>query len=418
MADMPPRESAVDRFLRYVRIDTQSREGVPKVPSTDGQWTLARELAWELEALGVPDVRVSDSCMVYAKLPAHLAPTGTPAVGFLAHVDTSPAVSGENVRPLVHANYRGGDIALPGDPAQVIPAAALAGHIGDDVITTDGTTLLGSDDKAGVAAIMTLVDTLTRNPRLPHGPIAIGFTADEEVGVGIDQFDVAAFGAAYAYTVDGEALGEINHETWNARLATVTFHGVSAHPGSAKGVLVNAAYALADFLARIPDEIRPEATEDRAGFVHPYAGTLDVAASAVKVILRDFDVDGPTGLDAKERLVREIAAASAARLPGVRVTVDVTDQYRNMNDVLKDHPRLVEHALEATRRAGLTPMTRPIRGGTDGSKLTFRGLPCPNIFTGGHNFHSTREFNSRRGLEKTTETLVHLVQVFVEHPSG
>ncbi len=405
----------VDRFLRYVRIDTQSREGESKVPSTEGQWTLARELAWELEALGVADVRVSDHCMVYARLPGTLAgPAAPPVVGFLAHVDTSPAVSGENVRPVVHANYQGGDLVLPGDPTQIIPAAMLSGLVGDDVITTDGTTLLGSDDKAGVAAIMTLVDTLMQNPKIPRGAIAVGFTADEEVGIGIDRFDVEAFGAAYAYTVDGEALGEINHETWNARLATITFHGVSAHPGSAKGTMVNAVYALGDFLTRIPVDIRPETTDERAGFVHPYAGSLDAAATTVKVILRDFDVAGPTGLDAKERLVRELAAASAARVPGVRVTIDVVDQYRNMDEVLRDHGPLVEYALEAARRAGLTPITRPIRGGTDGSKLTFRGLPCPNIFTGGHNFHSTLEFNSRRGLEKTTETLVHLVEVFAE----
>jgi tripeptide aminopeptidase len=407
----------VDRFLRYVRIDTQSREGEPKVPSTEGQWTLARELAWELEALGVADVRVSDHCMVYARLPGTLAgSTAPPVIGFLAHVDTSPAVSGENVRPVVHGNYRGGDLVLPGDPTQIIPAAMLAGHVGDDVITTDGTTLLGSDDKAGVAAIMTLVDTLMQNPTLLRGTIAVAFTADEEVGIGIDRFDVEAFGAAYAYTVDGEALGEINHETWNARLATITFNGVSAHPGSAKGTMANAAYALGDFLTRIPVDIRPETTDERDGFIHPYTGSLDVAASTVKVILRDFDVAGPSGLDAKERLVRDLAAASAARVPGVRATVDVVDQYRNMHEVLKHHPQLIAHALEATRRAGLTPTTRPIRGGTDGSKLTFRGLPCPNIFTGGHNFHSTLEFNSRRGLEKTTETLVHLVQVFAERP--
>jgi tripeptide aminopeptidase len=265
---------------------------------------------------------------------------------------------------------------------------------------------------------MTLVDTLVENPQVVHGPIAIGFTADEEVGVGIDRFDVEAFGAAYAYTVDGEALGEINHETWSARLATVRFHGVSAHPGSAKGVLVNSAYALAEFLRRLPPEIRPEATEDRVGFVHPYAGTLDVETSTVKVILRDFEVSGPTGLDAKERLVRRLAQESAASIPGVRVEVDVQEQYRNMNEVLKDQPHLVEYALEAARRAGLTPTTRPIRGGTDGAKLTFRGLPCPNLFTGGHNFHSRLEFNSRRGLEKTAETLVHLVQVFEERARG
>ncbi len=218
--------------------------------------------------------------------------------------------------------------------------------------------------------------------------------------------------------MDGEALGEINHETWNARLAIVTFHGVSAHPGSAKGVLVNSAYALSDFLVRLPGEMRPEATEGRTGFVHPYAGTIDVETSSAKVILRDFDVAGPTGLDAKERVVRELAGGCAARMPGVRVEVEVRDQYRNMNDVLKDQPHLVVYAIEATTRAGLTPATRPIRGGTDGSKLTFRGLPCPNLFTGGHNFHSRLEFNSRRGLEKTTETLVHLVQVFAERATA
>jgi tripeptide aminopeptidase len=418
----PPRESVVDRFLRYVRVDTQSREGASEVPSTPGQWTLARQLATELQALGVEQVHVDDACMVYARVPGTVpAAEAPPVVGFLAHLDTSPAVSGANVQPIVHADYRGEDLVLPGDPSQIISPAiypALAGMVGDDVITTDGTTLLGSDDKAGVAAIMTLVDTLMQNPDIRRGAIAVGFSADEEIGAGIDRFDVDAFGAACAYTVDGEALGEINHETWNARLATVTFRGVSAHPGSAKGVMVNAIYGLADFLLSLPTDIRPETTDERTGFLHPYSGALDAAAASVKVILRDFDVDGPTGLDAKEQLVRQLAAASAARVAGTRVQVDVVDQYRNMNEVLKDHPHLVAYALEAARRAGLTPLTRPIRGGTDGAKLTFRGLPCPNIFTGGHNFHSTLEFNSRRGLEKTAETLVHLVQVFAEHGSA
>jgi tripeptide aminopeptidase len=257
-----------------------------------------------------------------------------------------------------------------------------------------------------------MIDVLQQNPEVRHGTIAIGFTADEEVGVGINTFDVAKFGAPVAYTVDGDTVGEINHETWSARLATVTFHGVSTHPGTAKNLMVNAAYALGDFLTRLPADIRPETTEGRVGFIHPYAGTVDVEKSSVKVILRDFDVDGPTGLDAKEALVRRLAAETAASHPGTTVTVDVIEQYRNMNDVLKDRPELVERALEAARRAGLSPTTKPVRGGTDGSKLTFRGLPCPNIFTGGHNFHSKLEFNSRRGLEKTTETLVHLVQLF------
>jgi tripeptide aminopeptidase len=384
------------------------------VPSTPGQWTLARVLAGELSTLGVERVRVSDTCIVYGMIPGNLT-TGAPVVGFIAHVDTSPAVSGAHVNPIVHANYQGGDIVLPADPTQVISVGrtpVLRDLVGDDVITTDGTTLLGSDDKAGVATIMTMVDVLRQNPEIPHGPVAIAFTSDEEIGIGINTFDVAGFGASFAYTVDGDTLGEINHETWSARLATITFRGVSTHPGTAKGLMVNAAYALGDFLTRLPADMRPETTEGRVGFVHPYAGAIDVETSTLRVILRDFDVDGPSGLDAKEQLVRRLASETEARCPGVSVTVEVVEQYRNMNEVLKDHPRLVDLALEATRRAGLTPNTKPIRGGTDGSKLTFRGLPCPNIFTGGHNFHSKLEFNSRRGLEKTTETLVHLVTLF------
>ena len=372
----------------------------------------------ELRSLGAADVRLSDTCMVYARLPA-TAPdlASLPCLGLLAHVDTSPAVTGAGVRPIVHRDYAGGDIVLPGDPTQVIRAAqhpALAGMVGDDLITTDGTTLLGSDDKAGVATIMTLVDTLAQNPEIAHGPLAVAFTADEEVGLGIRQFDVGAFGAAFAYTVDGDELGVINHETWSARLATVTFTGVSAHPGTAKGVMVNAIYALADFISSLPDDITPETTEGRVGFLHPYGGELDAHRSTAQVLLRDFE---EAGLDAKEAVIRTTARAAADRHPGTTFDVGVVEQYRNMHDVLRSHPRLVEWALEAARRAGLTPSTRPIRGGTDGSQLTFRGLPCPNIFTGGHNFHSTLEFNSRRGLEKTAETLVHLVQIVVEPTS-
>lgn len=402
--------SVVDRFLRYVRIDTESREGAGQVPSTDGQWDLARLLVRELEDLGATRIRLSAHCMVQALVPSN-QPHEVPCVGLLAHLDTSPAVSGSGVTPIVHRDYRGGDIVLPGDPTQVLSPDAhpvLREMIGDDIITSDGTTLLGSDDKAGVAAIMELVATLHADPSIPHGPIAIGFTADEEVGGGIDCFDVEAFGARFAYTVDGDALGEINDESWHARGGTVTFRGVSAHPGSARGTLVNAAYALAHFLTLLPPDVRPERTDGRVGFVHPYAGTIDAERSTVTIILRDFEA---AGLDEKEALVRQCAAAAAAACPGVGVDVDLHEQYRNMREVLDQHPEVVAWALEAARRAGLPARTRAIRGGTDGSRLTFRGLPCPNIFTGGHNFHSTTEFNSRRGLEKTTETLVHLVQV-------
>jgi len=411
----PPAEGVVDRFLRYVRIDTQSREDQQTTPSTLTQWTLANLLAAELTQLGASDVTVSEHCMVYATVPPSL-PNGAraPTVGFIAHVDTSPAVSGAGVTPVVHRNYRGGDIVLPGDPTQVITVAqhpVLADMIGDDVITTDGTTLLGSDDKAGVAAIMTLVDVLLRNPTLPHGRVRVAFTADEEIGTGIDKFDVPAFGADFAYTVDGSTLGEVSDETWSARLATLTFHGTSAHPGTAKGVMVNSVYAMADFLSRMPRDMLPETTEDREGFVHPYVGSLDVELSTVKILLRDFDA---SGLEAKEELLRRLARESVERHPGTTWRIEVRENYKNMNEVLGQHPHITQLALDAAQRAGLTPYLKPIRGGTDGSRLTFRGLPCPNIFTGGHEFHSKLEFNSRRGLEKTTETLVWLVQLVVE----
>jgi len=411
----PPAESVVDRFLRYVRIDTQSREDEQTTPSTPTQWTLARLLAAELEQLGASDVTVSEHCMVYASVPSSL-PNGAsaPTVGFIAHLDTSPAVTGAGVTPVVHRNYRGGDIVLPGDTTQVITVAqhpVLADMIGDDIITTDGTTLLGSDDKAGVAAIMTLVDVLLRNPAVPHGRVRVAFTADEEIGTGIEKFDVAAFGADFAYTVDGSTLGEVSDETWSARLATVTFFGTSAHPGTAKGVMVNSVYAMADFVSCMPRDMLPETTEDREGFVHPYVGTLDVERSGVKILLRDFDL---SGLDAKEKLLRRLARESEQRHPGVTSRIDVRENYKNMKEVLGELPHITQYALDAARRAGLAPFLKPIRGGTDGSRLTFRGLPCPNIFTGGHEFHSKLEFNSRRGLEKTTETLMHIVQLVAQ----
>ena len=405
-------ESVVDRFLRYVRIDTQSSEDGTSTPSTETQWSLARLVAEELRALGAADVRISEQCVVYATVPGNVA--GAPTIGFLAHVDTSPAVSGTNVRPIVHENYRGGDITLPADPTQVITVKqnpVLNDLIGDDIITTDGETLLGSDDKSGVAAIMTLVDTLIQNPEIRRGDVAIGFTADEEIGKGIDSFDVEGFGAKFAYTVDGETIGEINDETWSARQATITFTGKSTHPGTAKGVMINSIYAFADFLTMLPADMLPESTEGRIGFIHPYLGTADVEQSTVKIILRDFEM---SGLDAKETVLRDLVNATAKRFPDVAVRIDVVEQYKNMKEVLRHHPELIENAFEAARRAGVKPYLKPIRGGTDGSKLTFRNLPCPNIFTGGHNFHSKLEFNSRRGLEKTTETLVHLVQIFAE----
>lgn len=411
----PPTETAMDRFLRYVKIDTQSQEDQTTTPSTRKQLNLANLLAKELSALGAQNVRVSEFGIVYAMVPGNLADNSkVPVVGFIAHMDTSPAVSGENVNAIIHKNYQGSDIVLPKDPTQVITAAKnpeLKELIGDDIITADGTTLLGSDDKSGIAEVMTMIDTLRQNPQIKHGSIAIAFTPDEEVGAGIEKFDVDGFGAKVAYTVDGGELGEISDETWSARTATVTFQGKSTHPGSAKGIMINAMYALGDYLSRFPKDMLPETTEKRVGFVHPYAGVADVETSSLKILLRDFDL---SGLDAKEKMLRDMVAQTAAKFPEVKITVDVKENYKNMKEVLKNHPELVNNAMEAARRAGLKPFMKPIRGGTDGARLTFRGLPTPNLFTGGSNFHGKLEFNSRRGLEKSTETLVHLVQIFAE----
>ncbi len=412
----PPTESVLDRFLRYVKIDTQSADDQNKVPSTEKQLVLANLLAKELKELGAENVRVSEFGIVYASIPGNLPDNSkAPVIGFIAHMDTSPEVSGENVNAIIHKNYRGGDIVLPKDKTQIISVAQnpdLKNLIGDDLITADGTTLLGSDDKAGCAEIMTMIDTLRRNPQIKHGTISIAFTPDEEVGGGIDKFDVKGFGAKFAYTVDGEELGEISTETWSARTATVRFQGKNTHPGTAKGIMVNSAYAAADFMTRFPPtNILPETTAGRIGFVHPYDGKLGVEGSSIKILLRDFQL---SGLNAKEAMLRRMARLTGLRFPKVKVIVEVEENYKNMQEVLKNFPQLTENAMEAARRAGLKPHLRAIRGGTDGARLTFQGLPTPNLFTGGHNFHGKLEFNSVRGLEKSTETLIHLVQVFAE----
>jgi tripeptide aminopeptidase len=411
----PAKETALDRFLRYAKIDTQSAEDQPTVPSTKKQFNLANLLAKELKEIGAQNVRVSEFAIVYGTVPGNLPDNSkVPVIGFISHMDTSPAVSGENVNPIIHKNYQGGDIVLPKDPTQVITVAknpVLKELIGDDIITADGATLLGSDDKAGIAEIMTMIDTFMQNPQLKHGTVAVAFTPDEEVGGGIDKFDVEGFGAKLAYTVDGESLGEISNETWSARTATVTFKGKSTHPGTAKGIMINAMYALADYLGRFPHDMLPETTDGRVGFVHPYTGVADVEQSSVKILLRDFDV---SGLDAKEKMLRDMVAQAQAKFPEVKISIEVKENYKNMKEVLKNYPELTDNAIEAAKRAGLKPFIKPIRGGTDGSNLTFRGLPTPNLFTGGANFHGKLEFNSRGGLEKSTETLINLVQIFAE----
>jgi len=413
----PPTESAMDRFLRYVKVDTQSAEDQSTVPSTKKQFDLARLLEKELNALGAKDVRVSKFGIVYAMVPGNLADNSkVPTVGFIAHMDTSPQVSGANVNVNIVKNYQGGDIVLPNDKTQVIAVAKnpdLKNLIGDDIITADGTTLLGSDDKSGCAEIMTMIDTLKQNPNIKHGNIAIAFTPDEEVGGGIDKFEIEKWGAKFAYTVDGEQLGDISNETWSARTATVTFHGKSTHPGTAKGIMINSIYAAGDFLGNFPANApnRPETTEGRVGFVHPYSVNMTEETSTVKILIRDFDL---SGVAAKEDLLKSIVAKTQAKYADVKIDYESKLGYLNMKEVLKNYPQLTDYAIEAAKRAGVPSELRPIRGGTDGSNLTARGLPTPNLFTGGHNFHGKLEFNSRKGLERSTETLVNLVQIWAE----
>ncbi|HRJ87834.1 MAG TPA: peptidase T [Pyrinomonadaceae bacterium] len=412
-----PAESAMDRFLRYVKIDTQAVEEAGKVPSSDKQWNLARLLEKELKALGVQNVRISEHAIVYGLVPGNLPDNSkVPTIGFIAHMDTSPAVSGENVNAIIHKNYQGGDIVLPNDKTQVITVEknpALKELIGDDIITADGTTLLGSDDKSGIAEIMTMIDILRNNPQFKHGNIAVAFTPDEEVGGGIDKFDVKGFGAKYAYTVDGGELGEISDETWTAKTATITFSGKSTHPGYAKDILVNSSFAAADYLSRFndPKVPRPETTEGRVGFVHPYNSTLDIETSVVRVLLRNFEM---SGVDEQEAMLRRMLDDTMKRFPNVAAKFDIRVGYLNMKEELKKYPQLVQFASDAAKRAGVTPKMKPIRGGTDGARLTFMGLPTPNLFTGGHNFHGKLEWNSRKGLERSTETLVNLVQIWAE----
>jgi tripeptide aminopeptidase len=362
-------------------------------------------------------VKISDFAIVYAMIPGNLPDNSkVPTIGFMAHMDTSPSVSGANVNVIIHKNYQGGDIVLPNDKTQIISAAKnpdLKNLIGDDIITADGTTLLGSDDKAGVAEIMTMIDILRQNPEIKHGNIAIAFTPDEEVGGGIEKFDVESWGAKFAYTVDGEQLGDISNETWSARTATVTFHGKNTHPGTAKGIMINSMYAAGAFLQAFRKKIpnRPETTEKREGFLHPYLANMGEETSTIKILLRNFDING---LAAQEDAVKKIVADIQKRYPDVKIDYESKLGYLNMLEVLKNYPQLTDYAIEAAKRAGVPSALRPVRGGTDGSNLTARGLPTPNLFTGGHNFHGKLEFNSRKGLEKSTETLVNLVQIWAE----
>jgi tripeptide aminopeptidase len=406
--------TVTERFLRYVVIDTQSDPASPTCPSSEKQKNLGRLLAGELQAIGIIDAHLDEHGYVYATIPATTGKK-VPVICFCSHMDTSPDCTGKDVKPQIVRNYRGGDIVLPGDCTQVIRATdhpALADQIGNDIITTDGTTLLGADNKAGVAEIMDAAAFLMRHPEIKHGTIKILFTPDEEIGRGVDKADLKKLGADFAYTIDGETAGNIEDETFSADGVTLTIEGVSTHPGFAKGKMEHAIKIAAAIIDRLPkDTCSPETTEGKQGFLHPIAISGALEQATVSFIVRDFT---DQGLTEKEALLESIVTSVMRNFLHSTCRMEVKQQYRNMKQVIDRHPEIVDYAMDAIRRAGLKPVKTSIRGGTDGSRLSFMGLPCPNIFAGEHAFHSRLEWVSVQDMEKAVQTIVHLATIWEE----
>lgn len=407
--------TVAERFLRYVRIDTQSDPQSKTCPSTEKQKDLGNLLSEELRTAGLADARLDEFGYVYATVPAN-TDKAVPVICFCAHMDTAPDCSGHGVRPVLHPRYDGGDIVLPDDPAQVIRVSEhpyLRSRKGDDIITSGGTTLLGADDKAGVAVIMDMVNFLLLHPQAKHGTIKILFTPDEEIGRGVDKVDLGRLGAVAGYTLDAGERGTIEEETFSADAMTITFHGISAHPGYGKDKLVNAIKVAAHFVDSLPkDEWSPETTDGRYGFVHPVRVTGIAEKTTVEFIVRDFIT---ARLGAYEDHLREKVAATLALFPGATADIVVTEQYRNMKEVLDHHPEVARFAMEAIRRAGMEVRVSSARGGTDGSRLSFMGLPCPNLFTGEMAFHGRHEYVSVQDMQKAVETIVHLACIWEEN---
>lgn len=408
------RFTAAERFLRYVQIDTQSDPLSKSNPSTEKQKELGRLLAEELKQIGLSDAHMDEWGYVYATIPSN-SNKNVPVICFCAHVDTAPDCSGTDVKPIVHKNYQGQDIVLPDDGSQVLKMEDypyLKTQIGNDIITASGKTLLGSDDKAGVAAIMDLANFLMTNVDLKHGGIKILFTPDEEVGRGTEKVDLKKLGADFAYTLDGGEAGSLEDETFSADAVQVIIHGVSAHPGYAKGKMINAMKIAGEILAALPkNRLSPESTEGKRGFIHPVRIDGIAEKCTIDFIIRDFETKG---LQKKEDYLRTQIDELMRLYPKASFEYKVTEQYRNMKEVLLLHPQVVDHAKEAIKRAGLKVKTESIRGGTDGSKLSFMGLPCPNLFAGEQAIHSKLEFISIQDMNKAVETMVHLVRIWHE----
>jgi tripeptide aminopeptidase len=407
--------SAATRFLRYVTFDTQSDEQSESYPSTVKQLILLNRLVEDLKEMGVADASIDQYGYVMATIPASSGNADVPAIGFIAHVDTSPEVSGAGVKPIVHTNYDGRDLILPDDPAMVLREAdnpELAEQRGHDIITASGLTLLGSDDKSGVAEIMAAAEYLMSHPEIPHGIVKIGFTPDEEVGRGTQYFDVNRFGARFAYTLDGPKRGELEIENFSADAMTMIFRGFNAHPGYAKGRMVSAIKLASEFVHRLPRHgLSPETTDGYEGYVHPHTIQGGVERATLKLLLRDFT---SKGLDDKARMVTDLANEVVRPFPSASVEIDRRESYRNMKEVLDRYPEVIEHAKTAMSRAGLTPYFRQIRGGTDGARLSFMGLPTPNLFAGEHNIHSRLEWTSVQDMDKAVEVIVEICRSWTE----
>jgi tripeptide aminopeptidase len=407
-----------EKFLRYVQIDTQSNPQSKTSPSTEKQKNLSRLLVQELQAIGIPDAHLDENGYVYATIPGNTSKP-VPVICFCAHVDTAPDCSGTNVKPIVHTNYMGSNLVLPDDPGQVITTAEhpyLQKKIGEDIITASGTTLLGADDKAGVAVIMDMANYFVTHPDIKHGTIKILFTPDEEIGRGVDKVDLQKLGAHFGYTLDGGERGAFEDETFSADGVTITIHGVSAHPGYGKDKLVNAMKVAASFLDSLPkDELSPETTEGRYGFVHPVRVEGIAEKVTIEFIIRDFVT---AKLAAYENYLQDKLTTALERFPGAKAGFTVKEQYRNMKEVLDKHPQVAEYAKEAIRRAGVEVLEMSARGGTDGSRLSFMGLPCPNIFTGEMAFHGKQEYVSVQDMQKSVESIVHLACIWEERSGG
>lgn len=410
-------ERLLERFLRYAKIHTTSDEDSDTHPTSSRQLDLARMLHTELQSLGL-EARLDEHGYVYATLPQNLpdnhpAYGRIPAIGFIAHMDTSPDAPGKNVKPQVHRNYDGRDIVLPADPAQVIRVSEipqLKAQVGKDIITSDGTTLLGADDKAGIAEIMEALQRFAETPSLLHGPICTAFTPDEEVGKGADLFDVRGFRARIAYTMDGDVLGKIENETFNAHAAIFSLKGYNVHPGTAKDKMVNTLYAAAELIRRLPEDMRPETTEGREGYIHPRAISGSVDSCTIHLLIRDHDIE-----ESKEKikLLETIRDEVSRLLPKVTIDLDIKESYLNMGPKLDGAPRVVKIAMEACRRVGVEPFLGAIRGGTDGARLSYMGILTPNIFTGGFNYHSVREWASLPDMEAATQVILKIAELWV-----